>query len=335
MARASRTPRRETPVPGITEQLVRPVETHGWTADFDRAERCDLHRVVAGERALAHLRRAADALDQGDAVVDPPAARGERVRRSMQRRRVHALVPEHLDCHRWHAPVRGKVPEARVLQGQAYLDVVVGTAVVDGREVKALSARDSTGYQFVQKRGLVVLDSPIGLVACPPIGMAWVSSVVLTAEVGVTLRKGEELGYFQFGGSDFVMVFERAANVHLTSRPGVHSQQGSCIGQAYPVMDRWRARRLYSYRAIVGARAGPPSSASGPKNPTHTATSGGNMKDSTKHNAEGKALEITGKLKEKLGEATGDVKLKAHGVADQMVGKAKQVVGKVEATLGD
>ncbi len=59
------------------------------------------------------------------------------------------------------------------------------------------------------------------------------------------------------------------------------------------------------------------------------------MKDSTKHDAEGKVLEITGKLKEKLGEATGDVKLKAHGVADQMVGKAKQVVGKAEKTLGD
>ncbi len=141
------------------------------------------------------------------------------------------------DYHRWHTPVRGKVLEARVLQGQAYLDVAVGTSMVDGQPVKVLTTRDGTGYQFVQTRGLVVLDSPIGLVACLPIGMAQVSSVVLTAEVGVTLRKGEELGYFQFGGSDFVMVFERASNVHLTSRVGVHSQQGSCIGQAYPVSE--------------------------------------------------------------------------------------------------
>ncbi|MCE9601813.1 MAG: CsbD family protein [Gemmatimonadetes bacterium] len=59
------------------------------------------------------------------------------------------------------------------------------------------------------------------------------------------------------------------------------------------------------------------------------------MKDSTKNNAEGKVLEIKGKMKEKLGEATGDVKLKAHGVADQLVGKAKQVVGKAEETLGE
>ena len=138
------------------------------------------------------------------------------------------------DYHRWHAPVRGKVLESRVLQGQAFLDVQVKQAIVDGKHVNVLKALDGTGYQFVQTRGLVVIDSPIGLVACLPMGMAQVSSVVITAEVGVTLRKGEELGYFQFGGSDFVMVFERASNVHLTTQPNVHYQQGSCIGNAFP-----------------------------------------------------------------------------------------------------
>ena len=47
---------------------------------------------------------------------------------------------------------------------------------------RLLEARDGTGYQFVQTRGLVVIDSPIGLVACLPMGMAQVSSVVITAE---------------------------------------------------------------------------------------------------------------------------------------------------------
>jgi hypothetical protein len=122
------------------------------------------------------------------------------------------------------------VLEARVLQGQAYLDVAVNETVVNGERTNVLTTVDGTGYQFVQTRGLVVLESPIGLVACLPMGMAQVSSVVITAEVGVTLRKGEELGYFQFGGSDFVMVFERASNVQLTSAIGVHAQQGSPIG---------------------------------------------------------------------------------------------------------
>lgn len=138
------------------------------------------------------------------------------------------------DYHRWHTPVQGKILEAQVIQGQAYLDVNVNQVLVDGKPVNHLNALDGTGYQFVQTRGLIVVDSPIGLVACLPMGMAQVSSVVITAEVGVTLHKGEELGYFQFGGSDFVMVFERASNVQLINQPNVHVQQGTWIGNAFP-----------------------------------------------------------------------------------------------------
>ncbi len=79
-----------------------------------------------------------------------------------------------------------------------------------------------------------MIGSPVGLVACLPMGMAQVSSVVITAEVGVTLHKGEELGYFQFGASAFVMVFERASNVQLIGQANVHVRQGSWIGNAYP-----------------------------------------------------------------------------------------------------
>lgn len=143
------------------------------------------------------------------------------------------------DYHRWHAPVPGKVLESRWIQGQAYLDVdTVPGPVVDGKQTRKLNALDGTGYQFVQSRGLAVIDSPVGLVACLPMGMAQVSSVVMTAEQGVTLQKGEELGYFQFGGSDFVMVFSRDCNLHLNWQPGVHVRQGMAIGHAYPMRMR-------------------------------------------------------------------------------------------------
>ena len=59
-------------------------------------------------------------------------------------------------------------------------------------------------------------------------------SEVITAVLGKTLHKVERLGYFQFGGSDFVMVFERASNVQLIEPPGVHLQQGLWIGNAFP-----------------------------------------------------------------------------------------------------
>ena len=70
----------------------------------------------------------------------------------------------------------------------------------------------------------------MGLVACLPVGMAQVSSVVLTAEVGAKLRKGEELGYFQFGGSDFVMIFAAECRVELESEPERHRMQGERAG---------------------------------------------------------------------------------------------------------
>lgn len=142
------------------------------------------------------------------------------------------------DYHRWHAPVGGKVLESFVVQGQVYLGVATQDEIIEEGGVKTavtmIEATDKTGYQFLQTRGVIIIDSPIGLVACIPMGMAQVSSVVITAEEGITLRKGEELGYFQFGGSDFVLVFERASNVDITWQAGVHKQQGTVIGRAYP-----------------------------------------------------------------------------------------------------
>ncbi len=138
------------------------------------------------------------------------------------------------DYHRWHAPLEGTVLEARIIQGQAWLDVTAVEIEVDGIRRKVLRAMEGTGYQFVQTRGLVVLDTPAGLVACLPVGMAQVSSVVITAEQGTRVRKGEELGYFQFGGSDFVMVFERSAHLEMLCDEGQHFLQGEEVGRCDP-----------------------------------------------------------------------------------------------------
>ncbi|MGL5618820.1 MAG: phosphatidylserine decarboxylase, partial [Tannerellaceae bacterium] len=144
------------------------------------------------------------------------------------------------DYHREHAPVGGKVLEARVIQGTAYLEVNPELVPNDteGKHKLAMKrifdAPDNPGYEFMQTRGLVVIESEIGLVAVLPMGMAQVSSIVVTCQEGTTLRKGEEISYFQFGGSDIVMVFERASNVCITAQPGVHYRMGTAIAKAYP-----------------------------------------------------------------------------------------------------
>ena len=61
--------------------------------------------------------------------------------------------------------------------------------------------------------------------------MAQVSSVNLTAVPGVTVAKGEAFGFFSFGGSDIVTLFE-AGRVELDANIGTHYNQGRKIGYA-------------------------------------------------------------------------------------------------------
>lgn len=136
---------------------------------------------------------------------------------------IHAFLDVN-DYHRYHAPVGGKVLECRKIPGRVSLEVWKDSG-------GALRDRDGTGYQFTQDRGLLVLDSPLGLVAVLPIGMAQVSSVNLVAEPGAVLSKGELFGFFLFGGSDIITLFE-PGRVDITAKEGTHYRQGRAIGRA-------------------------------------------------------------------------------------------------------
>ena len=128
------------------------------------------------------------------------------------------------DYHRYHVPVAGVLKEVRNIHGRVYMDVFRNA---DG----TLDIVDGDTYQFNQERGLIVIDSPdVGLVAVLPIGMAYVSSVNLTPEVGAELRKGDEFGYFLFGGSDIVMVFQDR-DVVLDAEVGQKYLQGQRLGR--------------------------------------------------------------------------------------------------------
>ncbi|MBU1727212.1 MAG: phosphatidylserine decarboxylase [Candidatus Omnitrophica bacterium] len=107
-----------------------------------------------------------------------------------------------LTYHRYHTPVRGTILETTVLSGDVFANVLID-------KQGHLGATDGTDYQFTQERGLLVMDSPVGLVACLPIGMDVISSCNFTVDVGDYLNKGDEFGNFLFGGSDMIMLFER------------------------------------------------------------------------------------------------------------------------------
>ncbi|MCS6898708.1 MAG: archaetidylserine decarboxylase [Myxococcales bacterium] len=101
------------------------------------------------------------------------------------------------DYHRFHFPCAGQASAPRTLAGP--LESVNPWALARGRPILDTNQRD-----------LTLLDSPtFGRIACLEIGAMCVGSIVQTFRAG-PVSAGEEKGYFQFGGSTVVLVFEPA-----------------------------------------------------------------------------------------------------------------------------
>ncbi len=118
------------------------------------------------------------------------------------------------DYHRYHFAVGGTVKEVDNILKNVALEV--SWSPIMGRYLPI----DSTGWQFTQTRGVVIVDTgDTGLVALIPMGMAMVSSVNFedTVKVGAEIKKGDMLGTFLFGGSDFVILFQKDAGFEITA----------------------------------------------------------------------------------------------------------------------
>ncbi|KAE8341416.1 hypothetical protein BDV24DRAFT_151318 [Aspergillus arachidicola] len=126
------------------------------------------------------------------------------------------------DYHRQHAPVSGEIIEVKNIQDQVYLQVATKNGghlsgdrrlirnphMITRRSERLLSGGhgyynldtpDNAGYQGCQTRGLIVIQTKdYGKVAVLPIGMAQVSSVVMTMKKGdhkkVTFKSGLKPG---------------------------------------------------------------------------------------------------------------------------------------------
>jgi len=112
------------------------------------------------------------------------------------------------DYHRYHFPLGGTVKEVRIIQGT---NPIGGSLRWDAENNRYAFDPSSLGWQTLETRGCVILDTEsYGLVALLPIGMVAVSSVNFEDYVksGVEVKKGDMLGYFAFGGSDFIMLFQ-------------------------------------------------------------------------------------------------------------------------------
>lgn len=115
------------------------------------------------------------------------------------------------DYHRWRSPISGKVVDQRVIPGFMFSELASeGFDDSAGTKSQAYEANVNTrGLVFIQSD-----DPSIGLVCVMPIGITEVSSVGINVKDGQHVEKGQELGWFSYGGSSLCLIFQ----------PGVISQ---------------------------------------------------------------------------------------------------------------
>lgn len=128
--------------------------------------------------------------------------------------------------HRWHSPVSGTVVRSFVQGGTYYSEA-------DAEGDAAFEPQNSQGYlAHVATRAIFIIeaDNPqIGQVAVVQVGMSDVSSCAISPEAtpGRHLAKGDELGFFQFGGSTYCLLFrpETITEFALAAVP----RPGACL----------------------------------------------------------------------------------------------------------
>lgn len=131
--------------------------------------------------------------------------------------------------HRWHSPVAGTIVRAFVVAGTYYSEA-------DSEGADAVEPMNSQSYlAHVAARAVILIeaeDPAIGLMAFVAVGMSEVSSCLIGSKVtpGYHVGKGEELGYFQYGGSTHCLVFRPGAIRRV--RPRGHSPAARPQGAA-------------------------------------------------------------------------------------------------------
>lgn len=131
-----------------------------------------------------------------------------------------------VDYHRFHFPVAGTPGPAVLTNGWLY-------------SVNPIALRRNVAYLWQNKRQRVTVDAgPFGLVTIVAIGATNVGTIIETYQPGVPVAKGDEKGYFRFGGSYLATLFEPGrirleADLVHAGQTGVelYAKVGSPLGQ--------------------------------------------------------------------------------------------------------
>ncbi|KAH8112668.1 phosphatidylserine decarboxylase-domain-containing protein [Phellopilus nigrolimitatus] len=108
---------------------------------------------------------------------------------------VFRLAPQ--DYHRFHSPVDGKIGPMTYISGEYYT-------------VNPQAVRTTLDVYGENARKIVPIDSPtFGRVMAVCVGAMMVGSIQTTVQENEEVKRGQEFGYFAFGGSTIVCLFEK------------------------------------------------------------------------------------------------------------------------------
>lgn len=122
------------------------------------------------------------------------------------------------DYHRFHAPVAGRIVRAGRIGGLCF-----GCDEYPGQ----FFTEHPRGYFIFESRGF-------GLLGMVTVGIATVSSIEILRTAGETVAKGDELGYFAYGGSAILLLFEEGRVNEERWTEGRHLLMGERIATLHP-----------------------------------------------------------------------------------------------------
>ena len=117
-----------------------------------------------------------------------------------------------VDYHRFHFPVSGNVSPNKKIEGDYY-------------SVNPFALRKKAEIFCLNKREYTIISNPLfGDVVMAEVGATMVGSIIQTYK-GSTINKGEEKGYFKFGGSTVVLLFEKN-KIHIDEDLLINTAKG-------------------------------------------------------------------------------------------------------------
>lgn len=141
------------------------------------------------------------------------------------------------DYHRYHFPIGGRILGLRKIPGAN-----AGGGISEwNKKLKKYIYFNETGFQMIETRDCIILETEkFGLVAILPVGMSQVCSCNWEKglKIGKTVQKGDPMGYFLFGGSDIIMIFQKHIKVTpLTKKINKNRYLHILMGEPYAKLE--------------------------------------------------------------------------------------------------